>query len=190
MVAYLKNRLPHKYLPSSISHFEPFHGKRPTISHLQLFRCKCYVYIREKEHLSRSKHLLCARKALIVGYTSAPKVYRVVTLEADYVFTTRDLTFTKKTSPQVGQLSVGFPRTRNWAQDRLGWTKDQRTLLQLDKSKTRNRAEDLESDQDGCWDLLKYPDMAYTFYNASHPVVNQQCPTLYELNTEVPHLYN
>jgi hypothetical protein len=35
MIAYLKNRLPHKYLPSSPTPFERFHGKRPTISHVK-----------------------------------------------------------------------------------------------------------------------------------------------------------
>jgi hypothetical protein len=34
MAAYLKPRLPHKHLPTSTTPFEPFHGNRPTISHL------------------------------------------------------------------------------------------------------------------------------------------------------------
>jgi hypothetical protein len=40
MAAYLKNRLPHKYLPSSTTAFEHFSGKRPTISHLKPFGSK------------------------------------------------------------------------------------------------------------------------------------------------------
>jgi hypothetical protein len=101
MAAYLMNRLPHKHLPSSTTPFERFHGKRPTISHLKLFGSKCYVHIREEEYFSGCKHLPRAREAIIVGYTSSPKIYRVFTLEDEYVFTTRDLTFPKKTSPQV-----------------------------------------------------------------------------------------
>jgi hypothetical protein len=99
MAAYLKNRLPHKYLPLSTTPFERFQSKRPTISHLTPFGRKCYVHIREEERSSRSKHHTRTRDAIIVGYTSSPKVYRVFTLEDEYVFTTRDLTFPKKTSP-------------------------------------------------------------------------------------------
>jgi hypothetical protein len=72
MAAYLKNRLPHKYLPSSTIPFERFQGTRPTISYLNPFGHKCYVYIRQEEHSSGSKHLPRARKAIIVGYTSSP----------------------------------------------------------------------------------------------------------------------
>jgi hypothetical protein len=96
MAAYLKNRLPHKYLPSSITPFKRFHCKRPPISHLKLFRRECYGHFREEECLSESKHLPRAREAIIVGYTSALKVYRVFTLEDEYACMTLDLTFPKK----------------------------------------------------------------------------------------------
>jgi hypothetical protein len=101
MPAYLKNRIPHQLLPSSTTPFECFPGKRPTISHLKPFGNKCYVHIRDQDGSSGSKHLPRAREAIIVGYTSSPKVYRVFTVEDEYVFTTRDLTFSKKTSPQL-----------------------------------------------------------------------------------------
>jgi hypothetical protein len=101
MDAYLNYRVPHKHLPSSIIPFTHFEGKRPIISHLNPFGSKCYVHIREEEGSSRSKLLPRTREAIIVGYTSSPKVYRPFTLENEYVFTTRDFTFQKKTSPQV-----------------------------------------------------------------------------------------
>jgi hypothetical protein len=37
-----------------------------------------------------------------------------------------------------------------------------------------------------CRYLLKYPDEDVTFYNASHPVVRQLVPTLYEIKAEPP----
>jgi transposase InsO family protein len=101
MAAYLKTRLPHKHLPSSTMPFERFYRKKPIISHLKPFGSKCSVHIREEERSSRSKHLPPARVAINVGYTSSPKVYRVFTLEDEYVFMARDLTFAKITSPQV-----------------------------------------------------------------------------------------
>jgi hypothetical protein len=51
---------------------------------------------------------------------------------------------------------------------------------------TRILAEDIVSNQDWCRYLLKYPDEAVTFYNASHPVVRRFVPTLYEINVEPP----
>jgi transposase InsO family protein len=75
MAAYLKNRLPPKQLLSSTTPFECFHGKRPTISHLKPFGSNCYVHIREEEPSSGSKQFPCAPEAIIVSYTSSPKVY-------------------------------------------------------------------------------------------------------------------
>jgi hypothetical protein len=96
MAAYIKTRILNKHLPSSTTPFERFHDKRPTISCLKPFRSKGYLHIREEECSSGSKHLARAPKAIIVGYTSSPKFDRVLTLEDEYVFTTRDLTFPKR----------------------------------------------------------------------------------------------
>jgi hypothetical protein len=150
MAAYLKYTLPHKYLPSSTTPFERFHSKRPTISHLKLFGSKCYVHNREAEHSSGSKHLPRAREAIIVGYTFSPKVYRVFTLEDEYVFTTRDLSFPKKTSPQVATTLRRFsqdpePDPGSTPQDR--GPKDPSTTTSVP---TRILAEGIVSDQDWC----------------------------------------
>jgi hypothetical protein len=170
MAAYLKNRLPHKHLPSSTTPFERFHGKRPTISHLKPFGSKCYVHIREEERSSGSKHLLRAREAIIVGYTSSSKVYRVFTLEDEYVFTTQDLTLPKKNSPQVATTLRRIsqdpePDPGSTPQDQ--GPKDPSTTTSVH---TRILAEDIVSDQDWCRYLLKYPDEAITFYNAGIPL--------------------
>jgi hypothetical protein len=186
MAAYLQNRLPHKHLPLSPTPFERFHGKRPTISHLKPFGSKCSVHIREEERSSGSNHLLRAREAISVGYTSSSKVYRVFSLEDEYVFTTRDLTFPKTTSPQVATTLCRIsqdpePDPGLTPQDQ--GPKDPSTTSSVH---TRIRAEDIVSDQDWCRYLLKYPDEAVTFYNAGHPVVRRLVPTLYEINTEPP----
>jgi hypothetical protein len=103
MGAYLKNRLPHKHLPSSTTPFKRFYSKRQTISPRKPFGSKCYVHIREAECSSGSNHLPGAREAIIVIYTSSPKVCRIFFLEDEYVFTTRDLKFPKKSFPQVAK---------------------------------------------------------------------------------------
>jgi hypothetical protein len=186
MAAYLQNRLPHKYLPSSTTPFERFQRKRPTISHLKPFGSKCYIHIREEARSSGSKHLPHARESIIVSYTSSPKVYRGFTLEDEYVFTTRDWTFPKKTSPQV---ATTLRRISQDAEPDRGSTlqdhglKDPSTTTSVH---TRIVAEDIVSDQDWCRYLFNYPDEAVTFYNAGHPVVRRLVPTLYEINAEPP----
>jgi hypothetical protein len=188
MAACLKNRPPHKHLPSSITPVECFHCKRPKISHLKPFGSKCYVHIREDEHSSGSKHLPRAHEAIIVGYTSSPKVYRVLTLEDEYVFTTRNLTFPKKTSPQVATPLRTIsqdpePDPGSTPQDQ--GPKDPSTTASVH---TRILAEDFVSDQDWCRNLLEYPYEAITSYNAGHPVVRRLVPTLDEINAELPQL--
>jgi hypothetical protein len=184
MAAYLNNRLPRKYLPSSTIPFERFHGKRPTLLHLKSFGSKWYVHIREEAHSSGSKHLPRNREGIIVSYIWTPKVYRVCTLEDEYVFTTRDLTFPKKTSPQVATTVRRIsqdpePDPGSTPQDQ--GPKDPSTTTSIH---TRILAEDIVSDQDWYRYLLKYPDEAVTFYNAGHPVVRRLVPTLYEINVE------
>jgi hypothetical protein len=186
MDADLKTRLPHKHVPLSTTPFGRFHGKRPTISHLKLFGSKCYVHIQEEEHSIGYKHLPRARKAIIVGYTSSPKVYRVPTLDDKYVFMTRDLTFPKKISPQV---TTTLHRISQDPEPDPGSTpqdhglKDPSTTTSVH---TRILAEDIASDQDWCRYLLKYPDEAVIFNNAGHASIRQLFPTLYEINLEPP----
>jgi hypothetical protein len=81
--------------------FELVRGKRPTISHVKLFRGTCYIHIREEKCSSRTQYHPCAPKVLIISYTSSPKVDLVVRLEDEYCVTTWDMTFPKKSSPQV-----------------------------------------------------------------------------------------
>jgi hypothetical protein len=85
MAAYLKCRLPHKYFLSSTTPFECFHRKRPTISLLNPVGSKCYIHIRDEQGSSGSQHHPSASEAIIVGYASSPKVYRVFTLEDEYL---------------------------------------------------------------------------------------------------------
>jgi hypothetical protein len=173
MATYLKNRLPHNHLPSSTTPFERVHGKTPTISHLKPFGSKCYEHIREEERSSVSKHLPHARETRIVSYISSPKVYRVLTLEDEYVFMTPDLTFPTKTSPQVATTLRRIsqdPELDPGSTPEDKGLKDPSTTTSVH---TRILAEDIVSDQDWCRYLLKCPDEAVIFYNAGHHIVHR-----------------
>jgi hypothetical protein len=137
-----------------------------------------------EERSSQSKHLAYAYEAIIVGYTSSPKVYRGFTLEVELVFTTRDLTFMKTTSPQV---PTSLCRILQDPELDLGSTppnQGPKAPSTTTSVHTRILAEDIVSDHDWNRYLLKYPDKAVTFYNAGHPVLCQLVPTLYQIITE------
>jgi hypothetical protein len=184
MAAYLKNRLPHRHLPSSTTPFERFHGKRATISHLKPFGGNCYVHIREEQRSSRGKDLPRTPEAIIVSNTSSPKVPRVFNFKDEYAFTTRYLTFLKQTSPHVATTLRRIsqepdPDPGSTPQDQGPKDPSKTTSVY-----TRNLAEYIVSDQDWYRYLLKYPDEAVTFYNARHPVVRRLVPTAYEIKVE------
>jgi hypothetical protein len=157
-----------------------------TISNLKPFGCKCYVHIQEEEHFSASRHLLRDREHIIIGDTSVSKVYRVFTLEDEYVFMTRNLSFLKKTSPQevtiLRRMSHDLEQDPGYSYQDQG-PKDASTTTSVH---TRIRTEVLVLDQDWYQYLLKYPVKAVKFYNTCHPVICWLVSTLYEIKRERP----
>jgi hypothetical protein len=66
IAAYLKNRLPHKHLPSSTTPFERFNHKRPTISYSKLLGSKCmYISERKSVPLEENIYHVLARRSLL-----------------------------------------------------------------------------------------------------------------------------
>jgi hypothetical protein len=129
---------------------------------------------------------MCSRGYNCWVYTASPKVCRAFILEDKYVFTTGDLIFLKKTSPQVAttlrRISQDTePDQGSTPQDQ--GPKDPSTTTSVH---TRILAEDIVSDQDWCRYLFKYPDEAVTFYNTGHPILRRLVLTLEEINMEPP----
>jgi hypothetical protein len=98
------------------------------------------------------------------------------------------LIFPKKTSPQVAttlrRISQNLePDPGSTPQDQ--GPQDPSTTTSVH---TRILVEDIVSEQDWCWYLLKYPDEAVTFYNSGHAIGRRLVPTLYEINPEPPQL--
>jgi hypothetical protein len=137
-----------QHLPWSTISFEHVQGKSPTLSYFKLFGSTWYIYIPDEDHSLESKHLIHPHDVIIVGYSRSPKIYWLVYFEDEYAFTTQNLTFPKKTSPQVAttlwrisqdlELDPGST-TQDW------WLKDHYTTI---SGHTRVLAEDIVSDQD------------------------------------------
>jgi hypothetical protein len=119
---------------------------------------------------------------------SSPKVYQVMTLEDEDVFTTRDLTFPKKSSPQV---ATTLRRISQDPESDLGSTRmDQKLQAPSTTTSVHTRilAEDFISYQEWYRYLLQYLDEAVTFYNPGYPVVRQLVVTIYEIMPETRQL--
>jgi hypothetical protein len=102
-----------------------------------------------------------------------------------YGFTTRDLTFSKTTSPQVAITLIWISQSLEPNQGSTPQDQGPKDASTSSSVHTRILAEDIVSDQYWYLYLLKYLDQAVTFYNAGHPVICCLVSTLYEINMDL-----
>ena len=74
---YLHNRSPTAAL-ENITPFECLYGKKPDVSHLGVFGCVCYIYVPNSQ---RQKLDAKVRKAILIGYPTGVKGYKLYDLE-------------------------------------------------------------------------------------------------------------
>src|SRR5258705_1959026 len=119
---YTKNRLPHSSVQNMIP-FEAFHCKKPSISHLQPFGRKCFIYIPEERRFPGSKLMPRAKEGIFLGYTDTPNIYKVHILARSHTFivsaldvkfesviTTEATPATPTTSEVTTATSISFAR--------------------------------------------------------------------------------
>lgn len=87
--AYIQNRTPTRALERKTP-LEAWNGTKPSVSHLKVFGCVCYVHIPDKK---RKKWDDKSKKGIFVGYSSQTKGYRVYLLEENRVDISRDVIF-------------------------------------------------------------------------------------------------
>ena len=98
---YLINRTPTKIL-SDLSPFEILNKTKPSISHLRVFGCVCYVL---KPGELRNKLEAKSTKCMLIGYSSTQKGYKCYDPEARRVLVSRDVKFVE---------SSGYYDKRKW----------------------------------------------------------------------------
>jgi hypothetical protein len=69
--------------------FELHFGRKPSVSHLRSFGCKCFVLKRE----NRDKFESRSSDGILLGYTPHGRSYRVFNFEANTVVESCDVTF-------------------------------------------------------------------------------------------------
>jgi hypothetical protein len=85
---YISNRI----FLCSILHLTPFElhfGRKPSVSHLRPFRCKCFVL--KYENLDKFES--CSSDGILLRYTPHIRSYRVFNLETNTIVESCDVTF-------------------------------------------------------------------------------------------------
>ena len=86
---YVMNRCPTKAL-QSITPYEAWHGKKPSVAHLRVFGCLAYALVLEQQ---RSKLDDKAIKCIFVGYSVESKGYRLYHLQTKRILVSQDVVF-------------------------------------------------------------------------------------------------
>lgn len=96
---YLINKMPMKVLGWK-SPFEILYGNAPSYDHLRVMGCLCFASIQGK---GRDKFDSRGRKCIMLGYALNQKGYRLLDLETDEIFTSRDVRFFEHEFPFKGK---------------------------------------------------------------------------------------
>jgi hypothetical protein len=88
IACYISNRI-FMYLILHLTPFELHFGRKPSVSHVRPFGCKCFVL----KHGNLDKFESCSYDGILLGYTPHGRSYRVFDLETNTVVESCDVTF-------------------------------------------------------------------------------------------------
>ncbi|KAG7578952.1 Ribonuclease H-like superfamily [Arabidopsis thaliana x Arabidopsis arenosa] len=100
LACYLINRTPTKILQDS-SPFEVLNKNKPSINHLRVFGCVCFILIGEQRNKLDPKSV----KGMFIGYSITQKGYKCYIPETRKVLVSRDVKFVE---------SKGYYEEKNW----------------------------------------------------------------------------
>ena len=86
---YLVNISPSSVLEDKMPH-EVWTGKKPSLSHLRLFRCDAYVHVPKEK---RTKLDNKSKRCIFIGYKDGLKGYKIWNSETRKVVYSRDVVF-------------------------------------------------------------------------------------------------
>ena len=101
---YIRNRCPTSSVPGKTP-YEVLHNTKPEVSHMRPFGCVCYAHVAKDE---RTKLECKARKCIFLGYGETVKGYRVLDVENNKIFYSRDILFRENVRPGSEMNNDGY----------------------------------------------------------------------------------
>ncbi|MCO5581903.1 hypothetical protein L7F22_035792 [Adiantum nelumboides] len=107
--AHVLNRCPTRAL-KTITPYESWYDKKPSVSYLRVFGCFAYAHIPQK---LRGKLDDKAVKCIFVGYSSGSKGYRLYSSATNKIFESRDVIFAETTAQPMVAFDVPHMQTQD-----------------------------------------------------------------------------
>ncbi|MCO5581491.1 hypothetical protein L7F22_035376 [Adiantum nelumboides] len=107
--AHVLNRCPTRAL-KTITPYESWYEKKPSVSYLRVFGCLAYAHI---PHQLRGKLDDKTVKCIFVGYSSGSKGYRLYNPATNKIFESRDVIFAKTTAQSMVAFDVPHMQTQD-----------------------------------------------------------------------------
>ncbi|MCO5554081.1 hypothetical protein L7F22_007607 [Adiantum nelumboides] len=107
--AHVLNRCPTRAL-KTITPYESWYDKKPSVSYLCVFCCLAYAHIPQQ---LRGKLDDKAVKCIFVGYSSGSKAYRLYNPAINKIFESRDVIFAKTTAQSMVAFDVPHMQTQD-----------------------------------------------------------------------------
>ena len=99
---YVRNRVTSRSLPSNTTPYHIWFGKAPDLSHMRVFGSQCWYVLPKKDVKKLDAR---TREALMMGYSSQSKGYKLWDGDAGKFVVSRDVTFNEKSSNDCQELS-------------------------------------------------------------------------------------
>ena len=100
---YVRNRVTSRSLPSDTTPFHLWFGKAPYLSHMRVFGAQCWYVVPKKKVKKLDAR---SREALMVGYSSQSKGYKLLDIESNKFVVSRDVTFNERPCNSSDDVTV------------------------------------------------------------------------------------
>ena len=118
---YIRNRVTSRNLPLNKTPYSLWHGRKPDVSHMRVFGCRCWYKINSPHQPSLNSR---SSEALMIGYASNYKGYKLWDENKGEVVVSRDVKFEENPStdaiiPKIDVLQQGGEPNNDFSSDHV-----------------------------------------------------------------------